>query len=76
MRKLIGVSIVFGALMAMVVVWGGTAAATGSPLNGAQLSGAREFGDEPLGTNITECPQAGIDNQSLRRTQRDPRSSA
>ena len=35
------------------------------------MSGAREFGDEPLGANITECPQAGLDDRSLRRTDRD-----
>ncbi len=59
--------------MAMVVMWGGTAAATsgGKAGAGAQLSGAREFGDEVLGSNITECPQAGLNNQSLRRTEPD-----
>jgi hypothetical protein len=62
----------FGALMAMVVMWGGTAAATsGGKGAGAQVSGAREFGDETLGSNITECPQAGITDRSLRRTEPD-----
>ena len=56
-----------------MVIWGGTAAATGSDKTGAeaQVSGAREFGDEALGSNITECPQAGIDDQSLRRAAPD-----
>ena len=42
--------------MATVVMWGGTAAATSSSGKtgpGAQVSGAREFGDEILGSNIT-----------------------
>ena len=61
------------ALTAMLVVWGGSAAATSSsiPTKSPQLSGAVEFGDEILGSNITECPQAGLNNQSLRRTERD-----
>ena len=72
MKKLAGVSIVFVALTAMLVVWGGSAVATnGDNSNRAQMSGSREFGDEELGTNITECPQAGIDDNSLRRTKRD-----
>jgi hypothetical protein len=64
---------VFAALTAMMVVWGGAAAATSSsiPAKSPQLSGAREFGDEAMGANITECPQAGLDNQSLRLTDRD-----
>ena len=61
----------FAALMAVTVVWGGTAVATGGNSSRAEQSGAREFGDQPLGANITECPQAGIDDQSLRRTERD-----
>jgi hypothetical protein len=62
---------VFGALMAMLVIWGGTAAAKGGNQTPAPMSGARDFDDVELGSNITECPQAGIDNQSLRRTERD-----
>ena len=63
----------FAALTVMMVVWGGAAAATSSsiPAKSPQLSGAWEFGDEARGANITECPQAGLDNQSLRRTDRD-----
>lgn len=62
----------FAALTAMLVVWGGSAAATnGESSNRAERSGAWTFGDEPLGANITECPQAGIENRSLRRTERD-----
>ncbi len=62
----------FVALTAMLVVWGGSAVATnGDNSNRAQMSGAREYGDEELGSNITECPQAGIDDNSLRRTERD-----
>ena len=73
LKRLVGVSILFGVLMAMVVMWGGSAAATSSsiPTKSPQLSGAVEFGDEILGSNITECPQAGLNNQSLRRTERD-----
>ncbi len=62
----------FVALTAMLVMWGGSAAATnGGKSDRAELSGSREFGDEELGSNITECPQAGIDDNSLRRTERD-----
>ena len=64
----------FGVLLTTMVMWGGTAAATSSSGKtgaGAQVSGAREFGDEVLGSNITECPQAGLNNQSLRRTEPD-----
>ena len=52
----------FAALTAMMVVWGGSAAATSSsiPAKSPQLSGAWEFGDEAIGSNITECPQAGL----------------
>lgn len=72
MKKLAGVSILFVVLTAMLVMWGGSAAATnGESSNRAEMSGAREFGDEELGANITECPQAGIDDRSLRRTERD-----
>jgi hypothetical protein len=65
---------VFAALTAVMVVWGGAAAATSGSTIAAkspQLSGAWEFGDEARGANISECPQAGIDDQSLRRTERD-----
>jgi len=61
----------FAALTAMLVVWGGTAAATGGGGFHAPMSGAAEFGDVELGTNITECPQAGIRDRSLRRRERD-----
>jgi hypothetical protein len=72
MKKLAGVSIVFAALTAMLVMWGGSAAATnGGNSNRAEMSGTRDFGDEELGSNITECPQAGIDDESLRRTEPD-----
>ncbi len=72
MKKLAGIFTVFAVLMAMAVMWGGTASATSSG-NGprADRSGSHEFGDVELGTNITECPQAGIDDRSLRRTERD-----
>jgi hypothetical protein len=65
--------VAFGVLLTMLVMWGGTAAAIngGKASAGPQMSGAREFGDEVLGANITECPQAGLNNQSLRRTEPD-----
>jgi hypothetical protein len=72
LKRLVGVSILFAVLMAMVVMWGGTATAiNGGKGAGAQVSGARDFGDETLGSNITECPQAGITDRSLRRTEPD-----
>ena len=57
----------------MVVIWGGSAAATSSksPAKGPEMSGAWTFGDEARGANISECPQAGLNDQSLRRTERD-----
>src|SRR5688572_26447363 len=71
-RRLTGVSILFAALTALLVMWGGSAAATqaGSPPR-ADRSGSAEFGDEQLGPNITECPQAGIEDRSLRQTRPD-----
>ena len=73
MKRLAGTTIVLAALTAMLVVWGGSAAATSSsiPAKSPHLSGAVEFGDEALGSNITECPQAGITDRSLRRTEPD-----
>ena len=73
MKRLAGTTFVLAALTAMLVVWGGSAAATSSsiPAKSPHFSGAVEFGDEALGSNITECPQAGITDQSLRQTEPD-----
>jgi hypothetical protein len=49
------------ALAALLLTWGGTAA--GASDDGdlrADLSGAAEFRDVDFGTDVTECPQAGL----------------
>jgi hypothetical protein len=78
-RRLLGVWPFLAALVALLVL-GGTAGAHSSGINSrdfptgakaAAVSGGVEFDGVDLGTNITECPQAGIRNRSLRRTARD-----
>jgi hypothetical protein len=50
--------------MAAVVFWTGSAAADPRSTQGeAELSGPAEFRDVSLGTNITECPQAGMNTE-------------
>ncbi len=79
MRRLTGVWALLAALVALLVL-GGSAAAHSSGSTGrdfptgaksADVSGGVEFGDVALGANITECPQAGIRDRSLRRTDED-----
>ena len=79
MKRLSGVWFLLAALIALLVL-GGTAAAHSSGTDsrdfptGAKspdVSGGVEFGDVALGGNITECPQAGIRDRSLRRTGED-----
>jgi hypothetical protein len=63
------------ALATLAVVW--TAAASGAGGEGnhprADLSGAAELRDVDFGTDVTECPQAGIRRREkpLRRLERD-----
>jgi hypothetical protein len=79
LKRLSGVWFLLAALIALLVL-GGTAAAHSSGTDsrdfptGAKspdVSGGVEFGDVALGGNITECPQAGIRDRSLRRTGED-----
>ena len=79
LRRLTGVWALLAALVALLVL-GGTAAAHSSGTTGrdfptgaksADVSGGVEFGGVALGANITECPQAGIRDRSLRRTDED-----
>jgi hypothetical protein len=63
-------------VLASLVLWGGAAsgARDGSELR-ADRSGAADFRDVDLGTDVTECPQAGLRgenrNRPLRRMERD-----
>ena len=79
MRRLLGVWALLAALVALLVL-GGTAAAHSSGIGSrdfptgaksADVSGGVEFGDVALGARISECPQAGIRDRSLRRTEPD-----
>jgi hypothetical protein len=60
--------------MAAAVLWAGTASGvSGQPEAAAEPSGAVEFRDVNLGTQITECPQAGMNTEPtpLDRRERD-----
>ena len=52
------------AFAALLVVWAGAASGAGSQ-NGdrAEMSGAADLRDVDFGTNITECPQAGMNTE-------------
>src|SRR5215210_8604046 len=61
---------------ALFVLWGGAASGSneGSGLR-AERSGSADFRDVDFGTDVTECPQAGLRGQNraypLRRMERD-----
>jgi hypothetical protein len=63
----------------VMVLWGGSAASGYPGLfeddeSDAVVSGALDFRDTPAGTNLTECPQAGLRNRGavpLDRRQKD-----
>ena len=69
MKRSLGVLSVLVALCSFIVLWGGTAASGYPGLfeddeASAVLSGPLDFRDQSGGTNLTECPQAGLRNQA------------
>jgi len=68
LRRFRGVAVALFAIAAFIVLWGGTAARA-VPLSeglfsdeddAAMVSGPIDFRDTAAGTNLTECPQAGL----------------
>src|ERR1700704_5618676 len=58
-------TVLMGLSMIVVLLWGGTAASGYPGLfeddeESAVLSGPLDFRDSSAGTNVTECPQAGV----------------
>jgi hypothetical protein len=51
------------AFAALLVVWSAAASGAGSQNVRAKMSGAAELRDVDFGTNITECPQAGMNTE-------------
>ena len=69
MKRPLGVLGALVALCSFIVLWGGTAASGYPGLfeddeGSAVLSGPLDFRDQSGGTNLTECPQAGLRNQA------------
>src|SRR6476659_2931924 len=65
MRPKLGVLSVLVTLFGILVLWAGTASAIEEPPFGDEedttaLSGPLDFRDSSGGTNVTECPQAGL----------------
>ncbi len=55
----------FALAAALLFTWGGTAAgAAGDNGKEAERSGAAEMRDVDFGTDVTECPQAGLRNRA------------
>jgi hypothetical protein len=72
LRRFRGIAIALVAIAAFIVLWGGSAAQA-VPLSeglfsdeddAAMVSGPIDFRDSSGGTNVTECPQAGLRDRS------------
>jgi hypothetical protein len=88
LRRFGGVAIALTAIAAFIVLWGGSAA-NAVPLSeglfsdeddAAMVSGPIDFRDTSGGTNVTECPQAGLRDRNPapldRRTKDDTEKKA
>jgi hypothetical protein len=70
MRRSAGILGALGLLLAFLILWAGTASAISDPPfaddedDTTALSGPLDFRDSAAGTNLTECPQAGLRNSS------------
>jgi hypothetical protein len=80
MRRIVALPVAFFALATALVLWAATAAAGPNPsrINKtqppfAEPSSAFELRDVELGTNVTECPQAGMNTEPdpLARIEKD-----
>jgi hypothetical protein len=71
MRRLQTVAVLMSAIAAIVLSAGSAAGGPGETGAKAEVSGTAEFRDVNLGTQITECPQAGMNTEPRPLDRRD-----